>query len=88
MEKLKNFGVIRTQKFLSEFNWMGKTFNSYLISFNEYEGYFRINRAIDYEQALIGAQVLFNVTSEQPDKIQKYKILGYEIIELPKMKVK
>jgi len=88
MEKLKNFGVIKTQKLLSQFTWMGKTFNSYLISFNEYEGYFRINRAVDYEQALIGAQVLFNVTSEQPDKIQKYKILGYEIIEYPKIKVK
>lgn len=88
MDKLKNFGIIQTQKFLSEFTWMGKKFNSYLISFNEYDGFFRINRSVDYEQALIGAQVLFNVTSEQPDKIQKYKILGYEIIEKSKIEVK
>ena len=64
MEGLNNYGVINTQRFLDKFNWNGKEFYSYLISFNEYDGFFRIVRQSDYEQALIGAQMIFSYSQE------------------------
>lgn len=76
-----NFGVIITQRYLTEYEWKGLKYFSYLISFNEYEGLFIINRSQKYEQALIGAKVLFNVDKFDIAKIQNYKILGYQIKE-------
>ena len=76
MEGLNNYGVINTQRFLDKFNWNGKVFYSYLISFNEYDGFFRIVRQSDYEQALIGAQMIFSY-SQESSKITKYRIVGF-----------
>jgi len=76
MEGLNNYGVINTQRFLDKFNWNGKEFYSYLISFNEYDGFFRIVRQATYEQALIGAQMIF-AYSQESSKITKYRIVGF-----------
>jgi|LakMenE01Jun11ns_1017448.scaffolds.fasta_scaffold9522702_2 hypothetical protein len=76
MEGLNNYGVINSQRFLDKFNWNGKEFYSYLISFNEYDGFFRIVRQSDYEQALIGAQMIFSY-SQESSKITKYRIVGF-----------
>jgi len=76
MEGLNNYGVINSQRFLDKFNWNGKEFYSYLISFNEYDGFFRIVRQSNYEQALIGAQMIFSYSSEDA-KINKYRIVGF-----------
>lgn len=76
MEGLNNYGVINSQRFLDKFTWNGKEFYSYLISFNEYDGFFRIVRQSNYEQALIGAQMIFSYSSED-GKINKYRIVGF-----------
>ncbi len=76
MEGLNNYGVINSQRFLDKFTWNGKEFYSYLISFNEYDGFFRIVRQSNYEQALIGAQMIFSYSSEEA-KINKYRIVGF-----------
>ena len=76
MEGLNNYGVINSQRFLDKFTWNGKEFYSYLISFNEYDGFFRIVRQSNYEQALIGAQMIFSYSSEDA-KINKYRIVGF-----------
>lgn len=77
MSSFNNFGTIKTQELIQEFNWNKKDFYSYLITFNEYDGFFRIVRQSDHEQALIGAQVLFNYSSEE-ERIVKYRIIGYK----------
>ena len=76
MEGLNNYGVINSQRFLDKFTWNGKEFYSYLISFNEYDGFFRIVRQSNYEQALIGAQMIFSYSQEEA-KINKYRIVGF-----------
>lgn len=76
MEGLNNYGVINSQIFLDKFTWNGKEFYSYLISFNEYDGFFRIVRQSNYEQALIGAQMIFSYSQEEA-KINKYRIVGF-----------
>ena len=77
MELLKNYGIVETQKLIEEFEWNDKLFVSYLITFEEYEGYFKIIREVIHEQALIGAKMIFNY-SEEEDRITKYRILGYQ----------
>lgn len=76
MEGLNNYGVINSQRFLDKFTWNGKEFYSYLISFNEYDGFFRIVRQSNYEQALIGAQMIFSYSQEEA-KINRYRIVGF-----------
>lgn len=83
MGTFDNFGIINSQKFIEEFEWKNKKFYSYLITFNEYQGFFRIIRQSNYEQALIGAKMMFNYCSEQ-DKISKYRIIGYEQVKAVK----
>lgn len=87
MQPLKNYGVINSQQFIEEFIWNKKKFYSYLISFNEYEGYFRIIRDATFEQALIGAHMVFNY-SEFEERIVKYRIIGYRDMESKEDKVK
>jgi hypothetical protein len=77
MEQFRNFGVIKTQKYLSTFEWNEIEFNSYIIEFENIEGIFKINRSVEYEQALIGAQIMFNA-SEDLSSIKKYKIMGFQ----------
>lgn len=77
MSQFKNFGIISSQRLLEEFEWKKNKFYSYLITFNEYDGYFRIIRDAKYEQSLIGAQMVFNYSSIE-DKITRYRILGFE----------
>lgn len=86
MASFKNFGTIATQRLLEEFTWNEKDFYSYLISFNEYEGFFRIVRESIHEQALIGGQMLFNYSNEE-EKITKYRIIGYQSQELKQDRV-
>lgn len=76
MSIYKNYGTVNDQKFVEEFRWKDKIFYSYLIQFNEYEGYFRIIREEKHEQALIGAKIMFNYSYEQ-SKIDGYRIIGY-----------
>lgn len=73
----KYYGTVNSQKFIDEFFWNNKLFYSYLITFNEYDGYFRIVRESKHEQALIGGVMLFNYSNEE-DKISKYKIAGFK----------
>ena len=80
MASFRNFGTIATQRLLEEFTWNEKDFYSYLISFNEYEGFFKIIRESSHEQALIGGQMLFNYCEEQ-ERITKYRILGFKSVE-------
>lgn len=77
MSQFKNFATIKTQSYLNEFEWNEIEFYSYIITFEEHEGYFVINRIKKLEQALIGAQVQFNV-SDDFGKITKYRILGFK----------
>ena len=77
MEQLKNYSVITSQQFIENFTWNDIEFNSYIISFKHFEGIFKINRSVEYEQALIGAKIMFNV-SDDLTKISRYKIVGYE----------
>ena len=86
MASFKNFGTIATQRLLEEFTWNEKDFYSYLISFNEYDGFFRIIRESSHEQALIGGQMLFNYSNEE-EKITKYRIIGYQSQELKQDRV-
>lgn len=77
MAALKNYGIIKTQSLIEEFEWNEKQFCSYLITFKEYEGYFKIVRESRHEQALIGAKMIFNYSSNE-EKIVKYRIIGFE----------
>jgi hypothetical protein len=77
MAVLNNFGIIQTQSLIEEFEWNKKQFYSYLITFKEYDGYFRIVRQAKHEQALIGAKMIFNYSSNE-EKIVKYRIIGFE----------
>lgn len=77
MELLKNYGIVETQKLIEEFEWNEKSFVSYLITFEEYEGYFKIVREVKHEQALVGAKMIFNY-SQQEDRITKYRIVGFQ----------
>jgi hypothetical protein len=77
MAALKNYGIIKTQSLIEEFEWNKKQFYSYLITFKEYEGYFKIVREARHEQALIGAKMIFNYSSNE-EKIVKYRIIGFE----------
>ena len=86
MEALNNFGIINSQRLLEKFDWNKKTFYSYLISFNEFEGYYRIVREQRHEQALIGAQMIFNY-SELEERITKYRVVGYIGLDKTKQKV-
>lgn len=87
MEPLKNYGVVNSQQFIEEFVWNEKNFFAYLISFNEYEGYFKIVREAKHEQALIGAHMVFNY-SELEERIVKYRIVGFQDMETKEDKVK
>ena len=77
MAALKNYGIIKTQSLIEEFEWNKKQFYSYLITFKEYEGYFKIVREARHEQALIGAKMIFDYSSNE-EKIVKYRIIGFE----------
>lgn len=77
MEQFKNFAIIEKQSFVSEFEWNGKEFYTYMVKFEGHDGLFRINRAKDYEQALIGAKLQFNI-SEDLSKVVKYRIVGFK----------
>lgn len=77
MATLANYGVVSSQRLIEEFTWNEKDFYSYLITFNEYEGYFRLIRESIHEQALIGAQMIFDYSDEQ-EKITKYRVIGYQ----------
>ena len=77
---MKNLGIIIEQKFVESFEWNEKEFNKYLIRFKEYEGFHLINRCLDYEQALIGAQIIFDYSNRE-SKVSKYKVIKYIPIE-------
>jgi hypothetical protein len=77
MAALKNYGIIKSQSLIEEFEWNKKQFYSYLITFKEYEGYFKIVREARHEQALIGAKMIFDYSSNE-EKIVKYRIIGFE----------
>jgi hypothetical protein len=87
METLKNYGVINSQQFIEEFVWNEKNFFSYLISFNEFEGYFKIVREAKHEQALIGAHMIFDY-SEFEERIVKYRIVGFTDMENKEDRIK
>ena len=87
MKSLKNYGVINSQQFIEEFVWNEKNFFAYLISFNEYEGYYKIVREAKHEQALIGAHMIFDY-SEFEERIVKYRIVGFTDMEYDEDKVK
>lgn len=76
-KQFNNFGTISEQHLVEEFEWNEKQFYSYVIGFKEYDGFFRIIREAQHEQALIGAKMLFNYSLDQ-DKINGYRIVGYE----------
>jgi hypothetical protein len=76
---MKYYSIIKTQSFVETFSWNGINFNSYLISFQNYDGLFRIVRRLEHEQALIGAKIMFNVNDDLT-QLSKYKIIGYEEI--------
>jgi hypothetical protein len=48
-----------------------------MIKFEEHEGLFKISRANNQEQALIGAKLQFNV-SEDFSRVTKYRIVGFK----------
>lgn len=77
---MNNIGTIIKQSFIKTFEWNGMTFNQYLIQFNEYKGYHFINRSDEYEQALIGAVLMFDY-SAQESKVKKYKVVKYVPME-------
>ncbi len=77
----KNYGTVIKQKFIDEFNWKGKLFYSYIIQFKEYEGLFRIVRESSHEQALIGANMMFNYSQEK-EQIEGYRIVSYQEVKV------
>lgn len=77
MKEYKNFGTVQTQNYIKEFQWNEKSYVTYLIKLEEYEGYLQINRCTDHEQALIGAKIMFNV-NDDISKITKYRIVGFK----------
>lgn len=77
---MKNFGTIIEQRFVKSFQWNGKDYNNYIIRFKEYEGLHLINRCVEHEQALIGAQIMFDYSNTQ-GKVVKYRIINYIPIE-------
>jgi hypothetical protein len=77
---MKNFGTIVSQELIDTFYWQDKEFNKYLIKFKEYEGLHLINRYAKYEQALIGAQILFDY-SFKGNEVKKYRVVTYKSLE-------
>jgi hypothetical protein len=77
---MEYWGTIVGQKFVDTFQWNGKDYHRYLISFKEHEGVHLLNRCVEYEQALIGAEIMFDYSSEK-SKITRYKVLKYIPIE-------
>lgn len=84
MKQFKNFGTIERQSYLEEFVWNKKKYFSYLIKFEEHEGLFKINRCSEYEQALIGGKLIFNVNQDLT-RISNYRILGFKEIHKDKI---
>lgn len=80
MGQFKNFATIEKQSFINEYEWNGLEFISYMIKFEEHDGLFKINRAKEYEQALISAQLQFNI-SDDFSRIVKYRIVGFKEIQ-------
>lgn len=80
MEQLKNYSIIISQQFIESFIWNDFNYNSYLISFQDFDGLFKIVRRKEHEQALIGAKIMFNVNNDST-QLNKYRILGYEKIK-------
>jgi len=76
-ELLKYYGVIESQEYVKEFDWMEKHFNQYIITIEDCDGTFLINREESLEQALIGGKIQFNL-NEWGNQISKYKISGYK----------
>jgi hypothetical protein len=77
MEQFKNFATIEKQSYVNEYEWNGVSFYTYMIKFEEHEGLFKISRANNQEQALIGAKLQFNV-SEDFSRVTKYRIVGFK----------
>jgi hypothetical protein len=77
MEQFKNFATIEKQSYINEYEWNKVLFNSYMIKFEGHEGLFKISRAANQEQALIGAKIQFNV-SDDFSRVIKYRIVGYK----------
>jgi predicted DNA-binding protein YlxM (UPF0122 family) len=75
MGNFQYHGIVKEQIFTEEFNWNNKLFYSYIISFNEYKGYFRIVRQSTHNQDLVGSRMLFNYDNEL-EKISSYRIMG------------
>jgi hypothetical protein len=86
MEELLNYSVIEEQSFLYDFCWNEMNFNTYLVKFRDYTGYYKLNREISYNQDLLGAKITFNVNDDLT-KISKYKLVGYEKVENKRKKV-
>lgn len=80
MKEFKNYGTIEKQYYLDEFIWNERNYYCYLIKFQEYDGLFKLNRYSEYEQALIGAKLIFNV-NEDLTMISKYRILGFKEVK-------
>jgi hypothetical protein len=87
MEQFRNFGIIKSQTYLSTFTWNKKEFNSYMIELKDVNGIFKINRSTEHEQALIGAQIMFNL-SDDLSSVKRYKLVGYETVETKDQLVK
>jgi hypothetical protein len=77
MEQFKNFATIEKQSYINEYEWNGVSFYCYMIKFEEHDGLFKISRANNQEQALIGAKIQFNV-SDDFSRVSKYRIVGFK----------
>jgi hypothetical protein len=77
---MKHLGTIIEQKYVKSFEYKGSYFNQYLVRFQEWCDYIYMNRDNKHEQALIGAEVLFDYDVDK-NKISKYRILNYTPIE-------
>ena len=77
---MKHLGTIIEQKYVKSFEYKGRNFNQYIVRFQEWCDYIIINRNDKHEQALIGAQLLFDY-DVQLNKISKYRVINYKTVE-------
>ena len=73
---MKNYGRIKSQKYIDTFTWNKIVFNKYLIKFEGNDEFYVINRNEELEQALIGGNILY--ASDSDNQIKNYKILSFE----------
>jgi hypothetical protein len=72
---MKNFGRIKTQKYIDTFTWNEIVFNKYLIKFEDDDEFYTIIRNEKIEQALIGGNIVYECDSE--NQITNHRILSF-----------